>query len=326
MNRSVEESLSGLERVIERARGEGLRCEGVISVSFGCPYEGEVPPERVFEIADAAARRRVATRSPSATRPGWRTRAQVREFFARGVRAAAGRRADGPLPQHPRPGPRERARGARGGRALVRVVVRRAGRLPGARRARPATSRPRTSSRCCTRWATTGIDLDGAARLRARRPGASRPPAREPPAHGGPGRLAPVTRRSRRRRRGAPASPGRGDRAPVRVGGRARVRAARGGRLGGAGAADVRVEPFRYGHTFGHAHALMFARGDARPASRGGRAGAVRARLLRPRPAAAAPASRGRGRERGRARGAAGAGPGAGRSCSSPTTTPPTPG
>jgi hydroxymethylglutaryl-CoA lyase len=37
VNRSVEESLSGLERVIARAREEGLRCEGVISVAFGCP-------------------------------------------------------------------------------------------------------------------------------------------------------------------------------------------------------------------------------------------------------------------------------------------------
>jgi hydroxymethylglutaryl-CoA lyase len=52
VNRSIEDSLAGLERVIERARSEGLRCEGVISVSFGCPYEGEVPPERVFEIAE----------------------------------------------------------------------------------------------------------------------------------------------------------------------------------------------------------------------------------------------------------------------------------
>ena len=52
VNRSVEESLSGLERVIERALKEGLRCEGVISVSFGCPYEGEVPPDRVFGIAE----------------------------------------------------------------------------------------------------------------------------------------------------------------------------------------------------------------------------------------------------------------------------------
>jgi hydroxymethylglutaryl-CoA lyase len=51
VNRSIEESLAGLERTIGRAREEGLRCEGVISVSFGCPYEGEVPPERVFGIA-----------------------------------------------------------------------------------------------------------------------------------------------------------------------------------------------------------------------------------------------------------------------------------
>jgi hydroxymethylglutaryl-CoA lyase len=48
VNRSIEESLSGLERVLRRAREEGLRCEGVISVAFGCPYEGRVPPERVF--------------------------------------------------------------------------------------------------------------------------------------------------------------------------------------------------------------------------------------------------------------------------------------
>jgi hydroxymethylglutaryl-CoA lyase len=51
VNRSVEESLSGLEQVVARARDEGLRCEAVISVAFGCPYEGEVPEERVFAIA-----------------------------------------------------------------------------------------------------------------------------------------------------------------------------------------------------------------------------------------------------------------------------------
>jgi hydroxymethylglutaryl-CoA lyase len=40
VGRSIEESLSGLERTFARAGAEGLRCEGVISVSFGCPYEG----------------------------------------------------------------------------------------------------------------------------------------------------------------------------------------------------------------------------------------------------------------------------------------------
>jgi hydroxymethylglutaryl-CoA lyase len=51
VNRSIEESLAGLERVVARARAEGLRCEGVISVALGCPYEGDVPRERVFAIA-----------------------------------------------------------------------------------------------------------------------------------------------------------------------------------------------------------------------------------------------------------------------------------
>ncbi len=52
VNRSIAESLAGLERVVERARDEGLRCEGVISTSFGCPYEGEVRVDRVLEIAE----------------------------------------------------------------------------------------------------------------------------------------------------------------------------------------------------------------------------------------------------------------------------------
>jgi hydroxymethylglutaryl-CoA lyase len=51
VNRSIEESLTSLERVLPRARAAGLRCEGVISTSFGCPYEGHVPPERVLRIA-----------------------------------------------------------------------------------------------------------------------------------------------------------------------------------------------------------------------------------------------------------------------------------
>lgn len=55
VNRSIEESLAGLERTLVGAREAGLRCEGVISTSFGCPYEGEVPQDRVFEIAERLA-------------------------------------------------------------------------------------------------------------------------------------------------------------------------------------------------------------------------------------------------------------------------------
>ena len=52
VNRSIAESLEGLEGVVVRARDAGLRCEGVIATSFGCPYEGEVPPERVLGLAE----------------------------------------------------------------------------------------------------------------------------------------------------------------------------------------------------------------------------------------------------------------------------------
>jgi hydroxymethylglutaryl-CoA lyase len=82
VNRSIEESLAGLEVVLRRAREEGLRCEGVISVAFGCPYEGHVPPERVFAIAsrliDAGAQEIGFGDTTGMANP-----AQVRAFFER---------------------------------------------------------------------------------------------------------------------------------------------------------------------------------------------------------------------------------------------------
>jgi hydroxymethylglutaryl-CoA lyase len=51
VNRSVSASLDALGPVIARARAAGLRVEAIISTSFGCPYEGAVPRERVLEIA-----------------------------------------------------------------------------------------------------------------------------------------------------------------------------------------------------------------------------------------------------------------------------------
>jgi hydroxymethylglutaryl-CoA lyase len=80
VNRSIEESLAGLERTIAAARGEGLRCEGVVSVSFGCPYEGEVPPERVFGIAERLAEAGCEEVAFGDT-TGMANPRQVREFF-----------------------------------------------------------------------------------------------------------------------------------------------------------------------------------------------------------------------------------------------------
>jgi hydroxymethylglutaryl-CoA lyase len=88
VNRSIEESLSGLERVLPRAREAGLRCEGVVSVAFGCPYEGHVPRERVWDIA----RRLVAAGAEEIAfgdTTGMANPVQVRSYFEE-ARAALG--------------------------------------------------------------------------------------------------------------------------------------------------------------------------------------------------------------------------------------------
>jgi hydroxymethylglutaryl-CoA lyase len=81
VNRSIEDSVSGLEKVVSRALAEGLRCEAVISVAFGCPYEGHVPPERVFAIAERL-RDAGCTELGFADTTGMANPVQVREFFA----------------------------------------------------------------------------------------------------------------------------------------------------------------------------------------------------------------------------------------------------
>jgi hydroxymethylglutaryl-CoA lyase len=82
VNRSIAESLAGLESVLARARAAGLRCEGVISTSFGCPYEGHVPPARVLEIA-TALRDAGAQEIGFGDTTGMANPVQVREFFER---------------------------------------------------------------------------------------------------------------------------------------------------------------------------------------------------------------------------------------------------
>ncbi len=48
---SVEESLSAARRIVERARDDGVRSTVTLSVAFGCPFEGEVDPGHVLELA-----------------------------------------------------------------------------------------------------------------------------------------------------------------------------------------------------------------------------------------------------------------------------------
>ena len=51
VNRSVEESLTGFEEVARIAGDAGIPVHGAIATSFGCPFEGDVPAERLASIA-----------------------------------------------------------------------------------------------------------------------------------------------------------------------------------------------------------------------------------------------------------------------------------
>ena len=51
INMSIDESFANYAPVAQRAREEGMRVRGYVSTAFGCPYEGDVPPEKVLEVS-----------------------------------------------------------------------------------------------------------------------------------------------------------------------------------------------------------------------------------------------------------------------------------
>jgi hydroxymethylglutaryl-CoA lyase len=51
VRRAVTESLVGARELVEVAHEHAVPVEAIVSTAFGCPYEGDVPPERVAQIA-----------------------------------------------------------------------------------------------------------------------------------------------------------------------------------------------------------------------------------------------------------------------------------
>jgi hydroxymethylglutaryl-CoA lyase len=51
INQGVDDSLATYKQVCERAIAAGLRVRGYLSTAFGCPFEGDVDPARVAEVA-----------------------------------------------------------------------------------------------------------------------------------------------------------------------------------------------------------------------------------------------------------------------------------
>ncbi len=51
INQGIAESLATYKGVCERALAEGLRVRGYLSTCFGCPFEGDIAPAAVAEVA-----------------------------------------------------------------------------------------------------------------------------------------------------------------------------------------------------------------------------------------------------------------------------------
>jgi hydroxymethylglutaryl-CoA lyase len=51
VNRSTEQSLDEIAQIIELAHDRGATCQVIVSTAWGCPYEGDVPVERVVATA-----------------------------------------------------------------------------------------------------------------------------------------------------------------------------------------------------------------------------------------------------------------------------------
>ena len=53
INCSIDESIERLVPVIESAHAHGVAVRGYVSTVVGCPYQGDVPPEKVAEVSKA---------------------------------------------------------------------------------------------------------------------------------------------------------------------------------------------------------------------------------------------------------------------------------
>lgn len=80
VNRTVEESMMDNAVMAKRIRAEGLGCAAVIATSFGCPYEGRVPMDRVLDLAERFAEAG-ATEIGFGDTTGMANPAYAREFF-----------------------------------------------------------------------------------------------------------------------------------------------------------------------------------------------------------------------------------------------------
>jgi hydroxymethylglutaryl-CoA lyase len=80
LGRKVADSLPNVEEVVSVGRDANIPVEGTLSCAFGCPYEGDVSPERVVEVARSMTQRGIDVVSFGDT-TGMATPRRVREVI-----------------------------------------------------------------------------------------------------------------------------------------------------------------------------------------------------------------------------------------------------
>jgi hydroxymethylglutaryl-CoA lyase len=81
LNRSTEESLEDIAALIPLVHGDGARLEVIVATSFGCPFEGDIDPQRVAEIV-ARVRADGADRVAFGDTTGMATPRRVRDLLS----------------------------------------------------------------------------------------------------------------------------------------------------------------------------------------------------------------------------------------------------
>ena len=213
VGRPVAESLAGLERDVRAGTGRGTAVRGRDLDLVRLPVRGACAGRAGARRSPRRWSRPGASRSGSATRPGWPTRCRCASFFAAARDGCRGG-ADRALPQHPRTGPRQRAGGARGGGRELRVLASASSAVPGAGRARPGNiATEDLVSMLHEMGISTGIDLAALIAGLARGAARAGPAARQPRAARG-ARVVGGRRADRGRARRSAGGCGRAGAAP----------------------------------------------------------------------------------------------------------------
>ena len=101
VNRTIGETLTAFDEVVPHALAANVKVRAYLSTCFGCPYEGEVDPERVVDITGRLIDLGVYQVSVSDT-IGVANPMQTEDVLSRVLAEAPAREDRRPLPRHAR--------------------------------------------------------------------------------------------------------------------------------------------------------------------------------------------------------------------------------